>query len=72
MKWTKKVPTEPGYYWFRSDIHPPQPVNIERWGRSWSVEFFGGEWPSYGSGTINTLRRDNGEFGPKIELEEGA
>lgn len=28
MKWTSVKPTEPGFYWLRSLLEPPQPVQI--------------------------------------------
>ena len=45
MKWTKKQPTEPGYYWLRGYYEEPFIVEIEKGYETLLVCYFSDEVP---------------------------
>jgi len=73
MKWTKEPPTEPAFYWWRSDTDTPRPIEILS-----LDEQFGGKNKIFGLYVRGVSRNmyslsdwDGGEWWPeKIEPPE--
>ncbi len=62
MIWTKEKPTQPGWYWFYSDMEPKQIVYVYEGVGGWFIDF--------GCGNATAVPQEACFAGPIEEPEE--